>query len=80
MTSQQATTTLWRPTGRKELDLVRELDWRVWPSVPAARAADLLPALNEGYAVRIARNWNVKHDGVGFVTRFEVELRSSRSS
>lgn len=31
MTSKQATTTLWRPTGPKELDLVRELNWRAWP-------------------------------------------------
>ncbi|OUC81254.1 hypothetical protein [Streptomyces swartbergensis] len=28
---QPPTTTLWRPTGPKELDLVRELDWRAWP-------------------------------------------------
>ncbi|MDG9707968.1 hypothetical protein [Streptomyces sp. DH10] len=28
---QPPTTTLWRPTGPKELDLVRELDWRGWP-------------------------------------------------
>ncbi|MGW2380258.1 hypothetical protein [Streptomyces sp. NPDC001658] len=29
------------------------------------------PVLDEDYAVRIARDWNVKHDGAGFVTRFE---------
>jgi hypothetical protein len=28
--------------------------------------------LNEDYATRIARDWNVKHSGVGYVTRFEV--------
>ena len=28
--------------------------------------------LNEDYAIRIARDWNVRHDGAGFVTRFEV--------
>ncbi|QJS98921.1 hypothetical protein G9272_38830 [Streptomyces asoensis] len=27
----RATTTLWRPTGPKELELVRELGWRAWP-------------------------------------------------
>ncbi|MFE2270279.1 hypothetical protein ACFXB4_13670 [Streptomyces lavendulae] len=27
----------------------------------------------EDYAIKIARDWNVKHSGVGFVTRFEVE-------
>ncbi|MFC6842432.1 hypothetical protein [Streptomyces caelestis] len=28
---QPPTTTPWRPTGPKELDLVRELDWHAWP-------------------------------------------------
>lgn len=31
------------------------------------------PSLNEEYATRIARDWNVKASGVGYVTRFEVE-------
>ena len=30
------------------------------------------PVLNEGYAVRIARDWNVAADGAGYVTRFQV--------
>ncbi|WP_371478525.1 hypothetical protein [Kitasatospora sp. NBC_00315] len=29
--------------------------------------------LDEDYAVRIARDWNVPASGVGYVTRFEVE-------
>ena len=28
--------------------------------------------LNEDYATRIARDWNVKASGVGYVTRFRV--------
>jgi hypothetical protein len=28
--------------------------------------------LNEDYATRIARDWNVKASGIGYVTRFEV--------
>jgi hypothetical protein len=28
--------------------------------------------LNEEYATMIARDWNVKHSGAGYVTRFEV--------
>ncbi|SFD41115.1 hypothetical protein SAMN05421773_114168 [Streptomyces aidingensis] len=28
--------------------------------------------LTEEYAIKIARDWNVKHDGAGYVTRFEV--------
>jgi hypothetical protein len=72
MTSQQATTTLWRPTGPKELELVRELNWSAWP--PRLPEQPIFyPVLNEDYAIRIARDWNVKHDGAGFVTRFEVE-------
>lgn len=68
----QATTTLWRPTGPKELDLVRELNWRAWP--PRLPEQPIFyPVLNEDYAIRIARDWNVKHDGAGFVTRFEVD-------
>lgn len=31
------------------------------------------PVLNEDYAIRIARDWNVKASGVGKVTCFDVE-------
>ncbi|MGW5460184.1 hypothetical protein [Streptomyces sp. NPDC003996] len=72
MTSPPLTTTLWRPTGPKELELVRALDWRAWP--PRLPEQPIFyPVLNEDYAIRIARDWNVKHDGAGFVTRFEVD-------
>jgi hypothetical protein len=30
------------------------------------------PALNEEYATRIARDWNARNSGSGYVTRFEV--------
>ena len=66
------TVTLWRPTGPKELALVEESGWCAWPP----RLPDqpiFYPVLNEDYAVRIARDWNVKASGVGYVTRFEVE-------
>ncbi len=66
------TVTLWRPTGPKELALVEELGWRGWPP----RLPDqpiFYPVLNEEYATKIARDWNVKASGVGYVTRFEVE-------
>ncbi|MET9844622.1 hypothetical protein ACFZC6_24190 [Streptomyces ossamyceticus] len=66
------TTTLWRPTGPEELALVRESGWSAWP--PRLPEQPIFyPVLNEDYAVRIARDWNVKHSGAGFVTRFEVE-------
>jgi hypothetical protein len=72
MTGDIVTTTLWRPTGPKELELVRALEWRAWP--PRLPEQPIFyPVLNEDYAVKIARDWNVKNDGAGFVTRFEVE-------
>ncbi|MFI6104510.1 hypothetical protein [Streptomyces sp. NPDC051310] len=72
MTLPPATTTLWRPTGPVELRLVEESGWRAWP--PRLPEQPIFyPVLNEDYAIRIARDWNVKHDGAGFVTRFQVE-------
>ncbi|WP_067719913.1 hypothetical protein [Nocardia yamanashiensis] len=65
------TTVLWRPTGPEELELVREAGWRAWP--PRLPEQPIFyPVLNEDYAVRIAREWNVPHHGVGYVTRFRV--------
>lgn len=63
--------TLWRPTGPDELELVRASGWLRWPP----RLPDqpiFYPVLNEDYAVRIARDWNVPASGVGYVTRFRV--------
>ena len=34
--------------------------------------SDPYPVLNEEYATQIARDWNVKESGSGFVTRFDV--------
>lgn len=67
-----ATTALWRPTGPEELELVRESGWRAWP--PRLPEQPIFyPVLNEDYAVKIAREWNVPHSAVGYVTRFRVE-------
>jgi hypothetical protein len=65
------TVTLWRPAGPEELLLVEESGWTRWPP----RLPDqpiFYPVLNEDYAVRIARDWNVKASGEGHVTRFSV--------
>ncbi|MEV5970057.1 hypothetical protein [Streptomyces sp. NPDC051921] len=72
MTGRPATTTLWRPTGPEELELVRAAEWRAWPARMPEQPI-FYPVLDEDYAIRIAREWNVPHSGVGFVTRFEVE-------
>lgn len=69
--SQDDVVTLWRPTGPNELALVEATGFRRWPP----RLPDqpiFYPVLNEDYAVRIARDWNVPASGAGFVTRFDV--------
>jgi len=64
--------TLWRPTGENELDLVKELGWRAWP--PRLPEQPIFyPVLHRWYATKIAREWNVPHRGVGFVTQFDVD-------
>ncbi|MET0247132.1 MAG: hypothetical protein ABW182_10330 [Sphingomonas sp.] len=65
------TTTLWRPVGPAELALIRDSGMRRFPP----RLPDqpiFYPVTTEDYAVKIARDWNVRDSGAGFVTRFEV--------
>jgi len=66
------TVTLWRPTGPAELALVEASGWP--PRLPDQPI--FYPVLNEEYATKIARDWNVKASGaasgVGYVTRFVV--------
>lgn len=62
---------LYRPTGPNELALVEASGFRAWPP----RLPDqpiFYPVTNEAYAAQIARDWNVKASGSGFVTRFRV--------
>jgi hypothetical protein len=69
--SEEETVTLWRPTGPKELELVAATGYRRWPP----RLPDqpiFYPVLNEEYATKIARDWNVPASGAGYVTRFAV--------
>lgn len=66
------TTTLYRPVGPKELALIEASGFREFPP----RLPDqpiFYPVLNEEYAIQIARDWNVRASGAGFVTRFKVE-------
>src|SRR6266511_3899049 len=63
---------LYRPVGPEELELIRRGGWRRFP--PRLPEQPIFyPVLQEEYAVRIARDWNVKSSGGGFVTRFAIE-------
>lgn len=69
------TTTLWRPVGQAELELIAATDWRRFP--PRLEGQPIFyPVLNEEYANRIARDWNTKDPASGFagyVLRFDVD-------
>lgn len=70
-THPRETSTLYRPTGPHELELVRQTGYRRWP--PRLPGQPIFyPVTNEEYAAEIARQWNAKDGGVGYVTRFEV--------
>jgi hypothetical protein len=67
-----STTTLYRPTGKKELKLIRRADWRAFP--PRLPEQPIFyPVLDEEYAISIARDWNTRDGGTGYVLRFEVD-------
>ena len=68
-------TTLYRPVGRKELDLIRASGFRaIPPRLPSQPF--FYPVLNEEYAVQIARDWNTKDEASsyeGYVLKFQVQ-------
>lgn len=67
------TITLYRPTGKKELDLIEASDFTAFP--PRLPEQPILyPVTNEEYAAQIARDWNAEYneDKLGYVTKFEV--------
>jgi len=74
MCDRDAMTTvrLRRPVGEKELALIEESGWRRFPPRPDWQPI-FYPVLSEEYATKIARDWNTKDGGTGYVTTFEVD-------
>lgn len=70
--STAETTTLYRPIGPEELALIRDAGFRAFPPRPPEQPI-FYPVQTEAYAVKIARDWNVKASGSGYVTRFSVQ-------
>jgi len=66
------TVTLYRPVGAEELRLIEASGFREFPA-RLPQQPIFYPVLNEEYATQIARAWNAKQDGSGFVTRFQVD-------
>src|SRR5438045_5462242 len=72
MRDESETVVLWRPVGPAELELMRAAGMRAFP--PRLPEQPIFyPVLTEDYAVKIARDWNVKASGAGYVTRFAVD-------
>jgi hypothetical protein len=74
------TTTLFRPVGQKEFDLIRESGFIRFPD-RSPEQPFFYPVLSEAYAVQIARNWNTKDSQSGFtgyVLRFRVRTEFLR--
>ncbi len=69
---KEDTVTLYRPTGPEELELVKASEFKKWP--PRLPEQPIFyPVTNQEYAEQIAREWNVKASGVGYVTKFHVK-------
>ncbi|WP_073130494.1 ADP-ribosylation/crystallin J1 [Palleronia salina] len=66
------TVTLWRPVGPEELRLIEQSGMKAFP--PRLPEQPIFyPVLTEEYAIKIARDWNVKASGSGYVTKFDVQ-------
>lgn len=65
------TTTLYRPVGQAELDLIEVSGRRRFP--PRLPEQPIFyPVCNEEYATQVASRWNTAEGKVGYVTRFAV--------
>jgi hypothetical protein len=65
-------TTLYRPVNQKELDLIKDSDWKKFP--PRLLEQPIFyPVTNLEYARQISTQWNVPAYGVGYVTKFNVD-------
>ncbi|HME58541.1 MAG TPA: hypothetical protein VKF63_09390 [Terracidiphilus sp.] len=72
--SDESVTTLYRPVGQKELDLIAESGFLAFP--PRLLGQPIFyPVLTKEYATRIAQDWNTRDKAsgfVGYVLQFQV--------
>ena len=74
MSDASDTVVLFRPVGEKELASIRASSYRAFP--PRLPEQPIFyPVVGEDYAVQIARDWNTRDGGVGYVTRFRCDPR-----
>ena len=73
--SAPARVTLYRPVGVAELAVIAASGYRAFPP-RLPHQPIFYPVLTQEYAVEIARDWNTRDEGsgyVGYVTRFAVD-------
>ncbi|MFZ0807272.1 MAG: hypothetical protein WAN03_13845 [Candidatus Sulfotelmatobacter sp.] len=74
-------TTLYRPVGAGELELIRKIGFREFPARLPEQPI-FYPVLSAEYATQIARDWNTKDDRsgfAGFVLRFRMRTEFLRA-
>lgn len=65
------TTTLYRPIGPKELELIKQSGWTKFP--PRLPEQPIFyPVMNKEYAFEISQKWNVSAYGSGHVVEFSI--------
>lgn len=75
-----STTTLYRPVGQRELELIAASGFRRFPP-RLPQQPIFYPVLSEDYAIEMARDWNTTDAAsgfVGYVTRFAVDTEFLR--
>src|SRR5713226_2015643 len=72
----QSTTVLYRPVGRRELELIRVSTFRAFPPLPPGQSI-FKATLTHEHAAEVARAWSAKEKTAVYsdvyVTRFHVE-------
>jgi len=74
-------TTLFRPVGQGEHDLIRLSGYRKFPA-RLPQQPFFYPVLSESYATQIARDWNTRDEAsgfVGYVLRFRLRIEFLRN-
>lgn len=72
MTRSKKLVTLYRPVGSAEYKLIKDSGFTEFP--PRLPEQPIFyPVLTEEYAIKIARDWNVKASGIGYVLKFGVD-------
>jgi hypothetical protein len=67
------TFTLYKPVSQKELDLIKKSGWKAFPT-ELNEQPFFYPLMKEAYAVQISREATAPAYGVGYITRFEIDV------